>query len=189
MAKKLDPKESMILVINEILSAVNTQKFTPKFKEKRFEILLDFTNTISDKQLEKKIYDELIQVMLVENQGVIKNRLNRNILPLLKTTSGSKPKQFIYPSPEIIKSPAYIKDCKNHQDITDLIEKTEKEILTAPSYQDKSHKVLDRGTFAKIGARRHAHVTDNFSIVYLWDTEGKKLIFERLMDHTELDRT
>ena len=188
MPSKTDPKESMIIVINEILSAINTTKFTQKFKEKRLGLLLELTETIPDKKLRKQIYDELIQIMLVENQGVIKTRLNMNLIPLIEVTTVSIGKTFIHPRPEIIKSPTYIKECNNHSDIKHLIERTEKMVLDAPNYQDKLHKILDKGILKGSGSR-HAHITDNFSIIYVWNTKEKTLVFERLMSHTELDQT
>ena len=171
----------LLRLLNEIKKQVSNRIFV---NQTAADLVYIYCNQLADKGLAWVLKDRIIQILQSKKEEEIFKLIKETEIIIEKSRKELSLRPFIYPEPKkITKSKAYAKDFLTFTSFKDQIEKTEKEILTNP-FQIKLHKP-SKGIWL---GHLHAHISKNLLLVYLWDQQNRKLIFERIIKHTEFDR-
>ncbi len=151
--------------------------------------LFGLCDSLEDKDLKFNLKGELARIMQTQYKKEIQ-QATKSIFSFIDETKREVKeinKKYIDVKQEnVSRSERYKADCRKYSSLEENIEKLEEKIIRAPEYVENLHKEITKQKSKWFGYL-HARLTKNLRLMYLWNKEKRKLIFEAIITHDDYD--
>ena len=156
--------------------------------------LFRFSDSLEDKNLKSSLKGELAKIMQTKYKEEIQQAV-KSIFSIISEISETEKEETKEISKKYIdvkqeatyRSERYEEDCEKYSLYTKNIIEVEKKILDSPYYQKKLHEKIEKHKTWK--EYRHARLTGNLRIMYLYNEKEKKITFDAIITKNEFDKS